>query len=78
MLLQARPPTRESGEGIPIDKEKQQGITMNNKAMKQQWGEPKRYLEKANNNGKQLTTNKADHQGAMAGQQGPITSKARW
>jgi hypothetical protein len=37
LLLKAPPLTQESGEGVPIDKAKQQGAPMNNKAMKQQW-----------------------------------------
>jgi hypothetical protein len=49
--------------------------------MKQQWGWGwggcKRYLEKANNNGKQLTTSKVEHQSVMARQQGPSTNKAK-
>jgi len=37
----------------------------------------KRYLEKANSNGKQLTTSKVEHQSVMARQQGPLTNKAK-
>jgi hypothetical protein len=38
VLLQAPPPAQESEEGVPINKAKQQGARINNKAMKQQWG----------------------------------------
>jgi hypothetical protein len=40
------PPPQGSEEGVRIDKAKQQGVTMNNKAMKQQWRGAKRYLKK--------------------------------
>jgi hypothetical protein len=66
-LLQVPPPTQESGERELIDKAKYQGTTTSNKVVKQKWGEPKRYLKKANSNNEQLAINKAEHQGAMAG-----------
>ncbi len=46
--------------------------------MKQQRKELKRYFKKANSISEQPTSNKAKHQGAMAGQQNPLTSKVQW
>jgi hypothetical protein len=46
LLFQVPPPTQECGEGVPIDKVKKQGTTMNNNAVKQQWGGAQKVLEK--------------------------------
>jgi hypothetical protein len=50
-----------------MDKAKQQGTTMSNKAVKQKWGEPKRCLKKAKSNDEQPIISKVEHQNTMAG-----------
>jgi len=65
VLLQAPPPTQENGEGIPINKSRCNNEQQGNKTT--MGGRGRRYLKMASNNGKQLATGKAEHQGAMVG-----------